>query len=351
MAGQIRTEDPDVTLQGPTPGNEVLDDLNAEPWTFSLFQAVRLLERALPERSPVGTFAEPRADVVRFRQHPSLSFPASEIQALQWSGPRADITVNAASLVGPLGVMPLYYTELVMDRLRRRDDTFLEFLNIFHHRVTSEFYRAWKKHRLEVSYESESGGLFTERLYDLIGIGTAHLRDRQSIPDEVFAFYSGFYGGIPRSQSALESVLADYFKVAVSVEQFVGVWRKIEVADQSCFEYEFSDTLSLGSGAVLGDEIWDCQSRVRIVMGPLTAERYRDFLPDGSAYQPLRTLLRMFTGEDIEYELQLVLKREDVPACELGAPDGAGIRLGWFTWIKSRPAFDRDPKDTTLLIA
>jgi predicted component of type VI protein secretion system len=49
--------------------------------------------------------------------------------------------------------------------------------------------------------------------------------------------------------------------------------------------------------------------------------------------------------------VQLILQREAVPKCDLGEAGLAGPRLGWFTWMKSGPEFDRAPADTVLLIA
>jgi predicted component of type VI protein secretion system len=45
-----------------------------------------------------------------------------------------------------------------------------------------------------------------------------------------------------------------------------------------------------------------------------------------------------------------VLKRAETPVCELGKAGDEGPRLGWFTWMKSRPQFGRDPGDTVLLL-
>ena len=72
-----------------------------------------------------------------------------------------------------------------------------------------------------------------------------------------------------RSAQALKQILADYFEVPVEVEQFVGAWYPME--DDALCELGEDDTWSqkLGFGAVVGDEIWDQQSRVRIKLGPL----------------------------------------------------------------------------------
>ena len=80
----------------------------------------------------------------------------------------------------------------------------------------------------------------------------------------------------------------------------------------------------LGFGAVVGSEIWDQQSRVRIRLGPLTFEQYRDFLPGGSAYRQLRALARFYAGNEFDVEVQLILRREEVPACELAAGEEKG---------------------------
>jgi type VI secretion system protein ImpH len=345
MAGPIRTKNLDVDA------GSVLEVLRSEPFEFRFFQAVRLLERAMPGRAAVGRFADPALEAVRFLHHPSLAFPASEIQNLDWTeGRAARMMVNFLGLIGPLGVLPLHYTEFAIERLRARDHAFVEFLNIFLHRVTSVFYRAWEKHRFAIGYERDRQDPLTGCLYSLVGLGTAGLRGRQPFDDETLAFYGGFFGLIARSSLALESMLADYFDVPVSVEQFIGTWRRLDETDQCQFDLEFSGSTQLGSGAVVGDEVWDRQSRARIVLGPLSAGQYREFLPDGGAFKPLRSITRMFSGEDIEYELQLILKRGEVPGCELGSDDQAAVQLGWFTWMKSKATFDRDPGDTVLLL-
>ena len=68
---------------------------------------------------------------------------------------------------------------------------------------------------------------------------------------------------------------------------------------------------------VVGDEVWDQQSRVRIRMGPLSLEQYMEFLPGGPAWRHVKALTRFFAGNEYDMELQLVLRRDEVPSCEL----------------------------------
>ena len=103
------------------------------------------------------------------------------------------------------------------------------------------------------------------------------------------------------------------------------------------FPSSFSlDARQLGFGAVAGDEIWDPQSRVRIVFGPLSLKQYLDFLPSGTAYRPLCTLVRFYAGDEFDFELQLILRREETPGCELGAEGDAAPQLGWLSWSKTK---------------
>jgi type VI secretion system protein ImpH len=230
MAAASGTENPDVAaLENPSVALEKVHDLLfAEPCSFDFFQAVRVLGWLQPGKLPVGRYNHPQNEVVRFGANPILHFPASSIQALkEHDGATPDMTINFMGLIGPLGALPNYVTELIAARQRAKDHTMLAFLNIFNHRLTSFFYQAWEKNHFTVAYERDHSDPFTACLYALIGFGTKGIRDRQPVEDEAFIFYSGLYGLIPKSALALESVLADYFDIPVELEPFVGTWRTL----------------------------------------------------------------------------------------------------------------------------
>src|SRR5579863_5712513 len=104
---------------GSDPEEELIELLKTEPFRVQFFEAVRLLRRLLPARKPVGHFVQPKSEIVRFVAHPSLGFPASEIQDLEWpEDPRGQVKmmVNFLGLCGPIGVLPAAYTELIIER-------------------------------------------------------------------------------------------------------------------------------------------------------------------------------------------------------------------------------------------
>jgi type VI secretion system protein ImpH len=335
MATASRPENPDVSRDNAAVMEERLRE---DPCRFEFFQAVRLLQRLGGGRQPVGRFASPAEEAVRFQAHSTLTFPASQIQSIDWtneSQPR--MMVNFAGLTGPLGVLPYCYTELIVERMRAKDETLGAFFDIFNHRIISLFYQAWEKYRFAIAYERGEFDRFSHHLMDLIGLGTEGLQDRQAVLDDSLLYYTGLLSQQPRSAMALEQLLSDYFQVPVEVEQFAGAWYRLD-PDTQC-EFQDGDTYSeqLGFGAVVGDEIWDQKSRVRIRLGPMSLAQYLDFLPEGTAYAPLRALARFFGNDEFEFEAQLVLKRDEVPRCEIGGEGETSPRLGWVTWVKSLP--------------
>ena len=106
-----------------------------------------------------------------------------------------------------------------------------------------------------------------------MGLGTAGLRGRLDVNDEVFLYYSGHYSHFPRSAMALECLLADHLEMPVEVLQCQGQWLNLEPDDQA-----FMPSLAqpngrnnqLGVNLVVGERVWDVQSKFRLRLGPLT---------------------------------------------------------------------------------
>lgn len=319
----------------------VAEELREHPKEFGFFQAVRLIERLLPDRTPVGGFADPKAETVRFGVNPSIAFPPSEIETLDLEtdgDAPARMNVNFLGLTGPSGVLPYEYTLLAADRVRARDTTMRDFLDIFHHRMLSLFYRAWRKYRFVVALEAGEGtDAFTGHLLDLMGLGLEGYRNRLPMPDAALAFYTGLLALQPRSATALEQLIEDFFHVPARVEEFVGGWYRLPERDWCDVGEESGPETQLGLGAVVGDEVWDAQARVRIRLGPLSREEFDRFLPNGRDHEPLRALARFFSHEQFDFDLQLVLAKKDVPGFVVGGDGGPDAQLGWSTWIRTRP--------------
>ena len=128
-----------------------------------------------------------------------------------------------------------------------------------------------------------------------------------------------------------------------------GAWYAIDDATQCSMTDTNSPSCQVGLGAVVGDAVWDRQARVRIRLGPLSIERYCDFLPGESGYIALRSLTRFFSNQSLEFEVQLVLDRAEAPGTELDFEATQAVRLGWVSWLKTAP-LGVDPDDTILIL-
>ena len=158
-------------------------------------------ERLMPDREPSDVFVNPSREVVHFGAH-SIYFVSTEpalLACVRKYGEPARMTVNFMGLIGPLGVLPQYYTELVISRGRAKDNAIRDFFDIFNHRMISLFFQAWQKYRFTVAYERGERDRFSHHLLDLIGLGTEGLQNRQSVADDSLIYYAGLLAQQPRS--------------------------------------------------------------------------------------------------------------------------------------------------------
>lgn len=363
--------------------------LRENPGDFDFFQAVRLLVRmaergVLPgeqrsaeevlasgpapaTRKPPGHDFAPNEEAVRFRSIASHAFGATEIVRIR--KPRATETavesdvagevpgsrsvdgplemfVTFLGLTGPSGVLPQHYTSQIIERFKSKDYALADFLDLFNHRVISLFYRAWEKYRFPIGFErfrlspqrDEPDDLFTACMYSLVGFGTPGLRRRQEFDDETLIYYGGHFAHVPKNAVSLEGIVAEYFGFDLEVHQFQGQWLTLATHDQSALPNAMQPrglNCELGVNAIAGERVWDVQSKFRHRVGPVG---YRDFcrlMPSGDMLRPLCQLTRTYVGPTFDFDVQPVLKKEEVPWCKLGGDDESPARLGWNTWIRT----------------
>ncbi|MGE3540631.1 MAG: type VI secretion system baseplate subunit TssG [Candidatus Tectimicrobiota bacterium] len=320
--------------------HSVATALFTEGQRFDFYQAVRLLELLQPDSAAVGAGTEPEKEAVRFSSSPSLAFPATAITAIQApesTAQPATMTVNFLGLAGCLGPLPAHYTERLLERSWRQDTAFRDFLDIFNHRLVSLLYRAYKKHYFDHDLASPERGALAQYLFALLGLGTRGLRGRLLVHDRTLLFYAGLLTQQCRSLRGLESLLADYVGVPVRGQQYCGQWYVLE-ADQLTHIGVSGQNQRLGEGVVLGRRVWDQQGQFRLTLGPLTLQQFLDLLPIGQHFDALCELTRLYVGETLTFTFRLCLRAAEVPATRLGHAGGA--RLGWTTWLRTRPCAD-----------
>jgi type VI secretion system protein ImpH len=279
----------------------------------------------------------------------ALDFPASEIHEINNSveettgQKKSEMFVNFMGMGGPLGVLPTHYTELMVERARYRDTAMWAFLDIFTHRSVSLFFRAWEKYRFPVQYERGRDD-FTEYLFDFAGLGTKGLRGRMNLEDESLLPYAGLIGQRPHSAVALQQIISDYFAIPAEIVQFFGQW--IDLEDENITRVGTANS-GLGLTTIVGSRVWEQQSKFRFRLGPLPFKQFQAFLPNGTASQPFKSVVRFIVGLEMDYDAQLILKAKEVPGCILTTRALRRPMLGWSSWLKTKP-FKEDDEQVVL---
>ncbi len=336
MASPDRTQDDVVAL---------FEALRRAPYAFHFFQALRRLECLYRDRPRLGKATQLADDPVRLAQEPSLAFAPATLAAFDpgSDGRPPRLSEYFLGLFGPQGPLPLHLTEYARDRLRNHGDyTFARFADVFHHRMLSLFYRSWADAQPTVSFDRPETDRFHVYVGAPFGLGMPSLWNRDAVPDLAKLHYAGRLVGQTRNSEGLQAILADFFKLPVTLETFVGHWLRL--ADTSrCRLGETPATGQLGMTAVIGARVWDCQYKFRIVMGPMGWAEFQRFLPGSDSLRRLVAWVRNYIGDELLWDFNPILKKEEVPPLQLGA----GTRLGWTTWLTSRP-LTRDADDLKL---
>ncbi len=325
--------------------NDLEEVFLKEPYRFDFYHALRLIECCYDDKPLIGQSKRPHDDSVRFGQEVSMSFETSTLSRFipAHEGKPVRLTQRFIGLFGPNGPMPLHLTEYVRSREHNfHDHTLARFADIFHHRMIALFYRAKANTEPAYSFDRPKADRFTGFIGSIAGFGDETLQARDAMPDLAKMHYTGYLSNQAKNADGLVAILADFFKLPVELDEFVGEWLSIETEDLTRLG-ESPNTGRLGLSVVLGSRVWSCQHKFRILFGPLTLAEYVTLLPSGKRLETLIAIVRNYIGFEFNWEVNLILKKDQVPMSRL---DGQ-TRLGWTSWIGERQS-DSDADDLML---
>ncbi|MDQ5907960.1 MAG: type secretion system protein ImpH [Pseudomonadota bacterium] len=315
--------------------DDLFEALRRAPYAFHFFQALRRLECCYRDQPRLGKATRLSDESVRLTQEPSMAFAPSTLASFdpgdEHHPPR--LAEYFLGLFGPQGPLPLHLTEYAYERKRAYSDaTFSRFADVFHHRMLTLFYRAWADAQPTVSFDRPETDRFNTYIGASFGLGMPSLWNRDAAPDLAKFHYAGRLASQTHNAEGLQALLGDFFQLPVLIESFVGHWLPLAESSQ-CRLGETPDTGLLGLTAVIGERVWDGQYKFRIIIGPMSLADFQRFLPGSASLRRLVAWVRNYVGDELLWDVNLVLKKEEVPPLKLGE----GSQLGWTTWLTSQP--------------
>jgi type VI secretion system protein ImpH len=307
----------------------VIERLLAEPHAFEFVQAVSILLAWLARQGVPPEQAW--RDCLRFENSLHLGFPASEIEAIAQTrrevgaavadgaaadaGHRFTITPAFMGLLGAHGVLPAHVTERIAAwQSAGHDAAPRAFLDLVSNRMLALFWQAWQKNRIA---HMPAGGADRLRPLLLALAGSVPELQPQSqphaAPPHLVAHFAGMLAQRPYSAVVIEHIVSDFFGVAVRLEEAVGHWDRLGRAEQAALGIN----AELGENVLLGERSWRPDLRARLRIGPLDATTFARFLPSGDASAALRAILARCAEPTVGFEVQLVLRAQDVRPLQL----------------------------------
>jgi len=308
--------------------------LSEAPYRFDLWHVLRWLDARHPELPALGRAPRPRLENIRIGQEPSLAFAPSPIHAFDLSDEsgRARLTILGFGLFGPNGPLPIHLTEYARERLRAHSDrTLVRFCDMFNHRFTLYFYRAWADAQSTASLDRPAEERFSRYAGSLVHLGDETLRQRDPVPDHAKLFGAGHLVRETRNAEGIKRLLEGFFETRVQVEQWIFHWLKLAPEQRTRIGAgRLAETL--GVGAVVGAQVPDVQGKFRLRVGPLSLAGYESHLPGAKPFRQMLAWVRNYIGVELAWDVRLVLRGDEVPRARLGSTG----RLGWTTWLGTR---------------
>lgn len=319
-------------------------------------QVVRRMDALNPGIPRIGKAVMLRDEKVRFRQVPHLMFAPSTLARMtnvdspSGKGTIEELMVYFMGLLGPSGPLPGVYSDAVLARgrgvphpdlpnrtgsesIHRADSGPAAFIDQFNHRFISFFYRASVAADKAVDFDRPAESRFHHFIGSLFGLGMEVLQNRMKAPDVVGLFFAGHFSCPTRHPEGLCSIIGDFCRVKARMVPNIGHWVEIPSGDVTKLGCR-SGAGKLGLGAILGSRFWDRTMKFRLVLGPMGFSEYVRLSPGSPGMEAVRSLVLLYTGYELGCEIQLILRKNEIPGLRLGG----GLALGFSTWLRSSPA-------------
>lgn len=300
--------------------------LSKDIWRVNFYRFCQLLEQAAPNAPLLGATSHPGNDPVRFCPWPGMGFPVSELKKVEINQDHPDLPPTVrTTFLGMYGVdspLPCSYLDDIAQR-REGYEVQTAFLDIFSHRITTQYYRIWRKYAYPATFEAGGTDATSQCLLGLVGLGIPGTTEQIATPVSRFLALLGTMRLPTRNAEgirALVNLLAPDTEATVTAHDPV----KTQVATRSGLGR--ANRVTLSQRATLGKTGKEANSRVLVTLFTTNPTEADGWLPGGRLHTDLLALMRVYLGYRSDVRLRLSVPVRLLPEPRLGA--SRRIQLG-----------------------
>jgi type VI secretion system protein ImpH len=305
--------------------------LTVSPESHHIFLALRIIEAQFDDAPQMGESRRPREDAVRLAQEARMAFPPGTIRSFTppTNDAPGELINRFFGFFGPNGPLPSHLTEYARERqINNRDPSFVAFANMLTHRMMGLLYRAWVTGQPAVDLDRGPESQFESHIAALAGLHGSALRNRDAMPDMAKRHFAGQLSSGAKNPEGLVAILSGFFHAPFKLQEFVGSFLDLEEDDR----WELGAAGGLGQTTSIGTRVWSKTSKFRLIVGPVSLADYERLLPGGASMKKMTSIVRSYVGDALEWDVNVILKGDEVPAAILGQ----NTQLGQTSWIGAR---------------
>lgn len=305
------------------------------PEQYHFFQLIELLYLIKNADLEKGLDARPTEEPIRYISNASLAFPVSDVSSLQKNSHNNQFTLEATfmGLTGSQSPLPGYYMESTAWEYFQKNKRLASFLDLFNHRLLTAMHRIWRKYRYYINFKTGGTDNLSQRMFALVGLGQANIRDSLHINKSKMLAYTGLLASASRAPQILINLISHCFDlkdVTISSWQF----RRVSISPAQQNRLGVKNSM-MGNNFIIGSSVPDRSGKFTLEINSLTLNHFLTFLPNQDNYKRLHTFISFILRKPLAWDLKLGLAHKQVGGLHLGNEKLS--QLGWTTFLGTPP--------------
>lgn len=295
---------------------------------MNFYRFCQLLEQSQPDKPITCSTWQVRHEPVRFRPHPGMGFPSSEIKGIEQSDHShlpPNVRITFMGLYGVESPLPTHYIDDITQRREGYEAT-ADFLDIFNHRLIAQYYRIWRKYSYPATFEEGGKDKTSQYMLGLAGLGIDGCAQNIATPASRFLALLPVMLLPGRTAEGMTSLVR-----LLAPNTLAKIWHhdKRRVPLKKPLIMSVSQPVTLTNRPVMGNYATDVNSQVLMRLTTTDSTEVLGWLPGGELHTDLMTLLYVYLGARLDVRLQLSVDRSLLPDATMSSKPNAGaMQLG-----------------------